>query len=115
MKIGKIWGTTESLIANGLIEVHRLAIVPNARCSLHAHKFKHNAFFVQSGRLFIEVHKNDYALVDVTELGPGDMTSVKPGEYHRFYTEGEECRAIELYYPEQLSEDIVRKDAGSRQ
>lgn len=67
---------------------------------------------MQSGRMFIEVHKNDYALVDVTELGPGEFTTVRPGEFHRFITKGEPAQALEIYYPEELSEDIVRKDVG---
>lgn len=113
MKAGKVWGTTEVLLRTPLIEVHRLAIQPNAECSNHQHKFKWNAFFVMSGRLSIVVEKNDYALTDVTDLGPGEFTTVKPGEFHRFRSADEPVQAIEIYYPETLSEDIVRKDCGS--
>jgi mannose-6-phosphate isomerase-like protein (cupin superfamily) len=113
MITGKVWGTTELLLRTPFLEVHRLTIKPNARCSLHAHQYKHNAFYVQTGRLNIEVHKTDYALVDVTELGPGDFTTVKPNEFHRFISGDEEVRGIEIYYCEPLSEDIVRKDCGS--
>jgi mannose-6-phosphate isomerase-like protein (cupin superfamily) len=112
-KRGKIWGVTETLLATPFLEVHRLTIKPNARCSLHSHQFKWNGFFVQSGSLTISVQKNDYPLTDDTVLGPGDFTTVKPGEFHRFISGDEEVRAIEVYYPEPLSEDIVRKDCGS--
>jgi mannose-6-phosphate isomerase-like protein (cupin superfamily) len=112
-KFGKVWGSTEVLLRTPLLEVHRLTIAPNAECSNHQHQFKWNAFFVMSGRLSIVVEKKDYALTDVTELGPGEFTTVRPGEYHRFRSGAEPVQAIEIYYPETLSEDIVRKDCGS--
>lgn len=109
---GKVWGTTEPLLVTPLLEIHRLAIQPQRRCSLHVHKYKFNAFLVLKGTLTIEVKKNDYPLVDKTVIGPGDLTTVKPGEYHRFVTGTEPVEAIEIYYPECLSEDIVREDFG---
>lgn len=114
MLFGKVWGKTELLLKTPTIEVHRLTILPNSHCSMHAHRFKHNAFYVQSGVLFIEVKKNDYDLVDITELGPGDFTTVKPNEDHRFVTKDVLVTGIEIYYQEPLSEDIIRKDVGGR-
>jgi mannose-6-phosphate isomerase-like protein (cupin superfamily) len=112
MIIGKVWGTTEPLLVTPFIEIHRLNILPNRRCSMHCHKFKWNAFIVLSGELAIEVRKNAYDLVDRTDLGPGDMTTVRPNEKHRFVSGAAECVAYEIYYPEPLSEDIVRDDVG---
>ena len=112
MITGKVWGRTELLIRTPFIEMHRISIRPNFQCSLHAHQFKWNFFVVLSGHLTIEVHKNDYALVDRTDLGPGEHTTVRPNEYHRFITGPESCEAIEVYYPEPLSEDILRKTVG---
>lgn len=114
MLAGKIWGKTELLLKTPMVEVHRLTINPNSRCSLHAHQFKWNAFYVSTGKLTIETHKNDYALTDNTELGPGDLMTVKPTEYHRFVTGPEGMTGIEIYYPEPLSEDIIRKDVGGK-
>jgi mannose-6-phosphate isomerase-like protein (cupin superfamily) len=112
MRSGKVWGSTEVIISNPFVEVHRIHIEPNAHCSLHCHEKKVNAFFVISGSLKIEVHKNDYNLVDTTELTAGQRMAVKPKEYHRFISGPEPVEAIEIYYPEPLSEDIVRKDHG---
>jgi mannose-6-phosphate isomerase-like protein (cupin superfamily) len=109
---GKVWGSTSPLIVTPLFEAHRLSIRPGMRCSVHAHQRKWNAFVVLSGRLFIDVVKNDYPLTDTTELAQGDMTTVRPGEFHSFRTGDEACEAIEFYYPEALSEDIVRRDHG---
>jgi mannose-6-phosphate isomerase-like protein (cupin superfamily) len=103
------------MLRTPFIEVHRLIIKPNAQCSLHAHQFKWNAFFVQKGRLQIEVHKNDYPLIDVTELDAGDFTTVRPNEYHRFISGADEVRAIEIYYAQEVIEnDITRRDCGSQ-
>lgn len=110
--LGKVWGSTELLLKTPLIEVHRLVIDPFSRCSMHKHEFKWNAFSVISGMLWIDVEKNDYALTDTTMIGPGDLTTVKPGEYHRFRTGDLATIALEIYYPEGLSEDIIRKDCG---
>lgn len=110
--IGKVWGTTEVLIKTPLFEAHRLKIRRGTQCSLHMHRAKWNAFFVLSGVLQIEVQKNDYDLVDVTELRAGEATTVRPGEYHRFIAGKSPVIAIEVYYPDHLSEDIVRKNVG---
>lgn len=112
MKRGKAWGATEILLQRPTIEVHRMQIAPNTRCSMHKHEHKWNAFLVLSGRLKIIVRKNDYALTDETILLPGEMMEVAPGEFHRFEAGGEPVDAIEFYYLEPLSEDIVREDCG---
>lgn len=109
---GKIWGTTEAVLATPAVELHRLTVKPRHQCSMHRHLRKWNAFYVISGRLLIDVEKADYALTDTTELGPGMSMAVPPGEYHRFRTEGEPCEALELYYLAPLSEDIERRDHG---
>lgn len=109
---GKVWGSTRVAISTPFFESHELKIKPNMQCSLHVHHHKWNAFRCVSGRLFIDVVKNSYPLTDVTELGPGDWHRVRPGEYHRFRTGDEPCEAIEVYYPEMLSDDIERKDHG---
>ena len=83
MKAGKIWGQTELIHANGVLEFHRIEFKKDISCSKHKHKFKWNGFFVESGKMIVRVWKNDYDLVDETILGPGDFTQVKPNEYHR--------------------------------
>ena len=108
---GKIWGTTECVIQTPVFEKHRLEIKPGYQCSLHKHNRKWNSFTVISGQLFIDTVKPSKT-VDTTTLGPGDSTTVPPGEYHRFRTGGQPCIATEEYYPDTLSEDIDRNDEG---
>ena len=112
MKQGKIWGETEVILKTPCIEVHRITIEPYMKCSMHKHNHKWNAFYVLDGELSIITEKNDYDLTDRTELFQGDFTTVKPGEYHQFETGEFDCVALEIYYPEKLSEDIVRKTVG---
>jgi mannose-6-phosphate isomerase-like protein (cupin superfamily) len=112
-KSGKIWGETFPLFCNIFVEFSRVFIKPHHHCSLHRHKHKSNLFYVISGKLVIEVHKNDYELVDVTTLEPGDLCTVKPGEFHVFRSLDEPVEALELYYPEPLSpDDIERRNCG---
>lgn len=109
---GKVWGRTEVLLQTALVEIHRLDIKPYASCSLHKHEFRWNGFLLLSGRMWIQVHKNDYALVDETELLPGEFMTVRPNEFHLFITKAQPAKAIEIYYPQELTEDIVRKSVG---
>ena len=68
-------------------------------------------FYVTSGKLKIYIYKNDYDLIDTTELGSGEWTTVRPGEFHSFEAV-DDTLAFELYYPEPLSEDIIRRTVG---
>ena len=111
MKSGKIWGETETILQTPFIELHRIWVFSGGYCSTHKHEFKWNLFYVLSGQLEIIINKKDYALVDKTILGPREWTTVKPGEYHSFEAL-HDTMAFELYYPEPLSSDIIRKTVG---
>ena len=55
MKAGKIWGQTELVHKNGVLEFHRIEFKAGAKCSEHKHKFKWNGFFVESGKMIVRV------------------------------------------------------------
>jgi mannose-6-phosphate isomerase-like protein (cupin superfamily) len=110
-KAGKIWGQTELIHANGVLEFHKIDYKAGGVCSKHKHQFKWNGFYVVSGRMKIRVWQKDYDLVDETILGPGDFTRVKPGLMHSF--EGiEDGVAFELYWAEFNHDDIQRESVG---
>lgn len=111
MKQGKVWGVTETLLKKTNLHIEALQIEPMRRCSMHKHDRKWNGFYVATGRLVIEVEKS-YGLTDRTELMQGEFMAVPPGEFHRFVTESEGAIGIELYWPDDLSDDITRKDVG---
>jgi mannose-6-phosphate isomerase-like protein (cupin superfamily) len=110
-KAGKIWGQTELIHANGVLEFHRIDFKAGGVCSKHKHQYKWNGFYVVSGRMKIRVWQKDYDLIDETILGPGDFTRVKPGLAHSF--EGmEDGVAFELYWAEFNHDDIQRETVG---
>jgi len=113
MKAGKVWGSTELIAANGVLEFHRIEITKGSKCSEHLHEFKWNGFFVESGKLIIRVWKKDYDLVDETILEAGEYTQVKPGEFHSFEAV-EDTVAFELYWAEFSHSDIVRRSVGAK-
>ena len=108
---GKVWGSTSVIIQTPLVELHKINIKAGYKCSEHKHEHKWNGFYLISGTLEIHVRKNNYDLTDVTVLRAGGFTTVRPGEYH-WFSSITDCVALELYYPETLSEDIVRKSVG---
>jgi len=108
---GKIWGQTELIHKNGVLEFHRINYKAGYKCSEHEHKYKWNGFFVESGKMLVRVWQDDQGLVDETVLNAGDFTQVKPGKVHQF--EGlEDGVAFELYWEELNNDDIVRRTSG---
>jgi mannose-6-phosphate isomerase-like protein (cupin superfamily) len=112
---GKIWGSTELIHANGVLEFHRIEFKAGYKCSEHTHKHKWNGFFVESGMMLVRVWQDEdqEGLVDETILYPGDFTQVKPGRIHQF--EGlEDGVAFELYWAMFDHNDIVRRTIGTK-
>lgn len=108
---GKVWGNTEQILANGVLEFHRIEIKKGGTCSKHKHAYKWNGFWVEKGKLLIRVWKNSYDLVDETILDAGQFTQVSPGEYHQFEAL-EDVVAFELYWAQFDHNDIVRESVG---
>lgn len=113
---GKIWGSTEALLENEFVQMHRIMIYPGGICSKHMHVHRYNGFLCIAGRVKIRVWKNapNYpGEPDVTTLTPGDFTVVPPGEYHQFEAMLDVCDVLEIYWPASLeAADIVRESPG---
>ncbi len=113
----KVWGTTTPLIRSPMFEMHRLDIKPWHACSIHTHQFKHNAFYVLSGTLYVDVWADHTGHAYHHKLVPGighalAHLTVQPGVRHRFRTGMDDTVALEMYYTEPLSEDIQRENEG---
>ncbi len=106
----KIWGDTSLIWAGNNVEMHKINIQAGGYCSKHKHEFKYNSFYVEYGELQIETWKDD-SIVDCTVVHAGESTTVSPGQYHRF-TAREQTEAIEIYWVELQSPDIIREDHG---
>lgn len=113
MVTGKKWGWSREIFTNDNFEVHLIKIKKGYYCSTHRHRFKHNLFFVLKGKLKIKVWKNDYKLIDTTLLKKFEATTVSPTEKHRFESLST-VYALEIYYPEPISGDIIREDCGGK-
>lgn len=111
-KQGKIWGYTQEIFTKNNISIHRISIKKDSCCSKHCHRYKHNIFFVESGKILIQEWKKDYDLMDQTILGHGEMCCVPPDNWHRFIGL-EDSIVYEIYYIENLNiNDIIREDVG---
>ncbi len=109
---GKIWGSTSPLFNKNNVEIHRIECVKNGFCSKHKHSHKYNMFFVESGKLEIDIWKNDYNLMDRTVLGPQQTCIVSPGEYHLFKCLEDNTIVFEIYWVEIGIDDIIRDNVG---
>ena len=111
MIAGKIWGVTELIHSNTVLEFHRIEFKARTQCSKHKHKFKWNGFFVEAGKMLVRCWPEEYNLIDETILSSGDFMQIKPGVHHQF--EGlEDGIAFELYWAEFDHNDIEREYDG---
>lgn len=110
----KIWGETQALIVTPMFEMHRLKIEQWARCSFHVHRFKSNAFYVICGELYLDTAHADFEPHLTILLRAGEYYTIDPGVHHQFRTEHEPVHALEMYFTEPLSEDIIRYNVGER-
>jgi len=111
MKSGKIWGETVSIFSHNNTSIHRIQIIKGSSCSKHYHQHKYNRFFIESGKLMIEIWQKDYDLVDKTILEAGESLDVHPGLFHRFLAL-ENTIAYEIYYLTIEENDIIRETCG---
>lgn len=112
IKAGKVWGSTELIMANPFLEFHRIDFNEGYKCSEHKHAYKFNGFYVESGAMIVRVWQDDQGLVDETFLTAGDFAVVAPGKFHQF--EGVESGvAFEIYWAEFQHDDIQRRTSGS--
>ena len=42
MIAGKVWGNTQLIHSNGVLEFHRIEVNEGGKCSKHKHKYKYN-------------------------------------------------------------------------
>ena len=102
MTVEKEWGTTERILNTPFVEAHKIIVSPQGKCSWHKHDRKYNAFIVITGSLYLYVKK------DCFEITQGAFLAIPYGVPHQFQAGKDGVVAIELYYPAELSEDIVR-------
>lgn len=107
---GKSWGETAEFFRNALVSAHHITIKKGGFCSEHQHAHKYNLFYVISGKLLIEIwRENDR--IDGTIITAGQSTAVSPGFFHKF-TALLDTEAVEIYQVFLEDPDIDRRTVG---
>ncbi len=76
-RVPKAWGE-EQWIVNKEYCGKKLLLRKDRRCSMHTHGEKDEVFYIQQGRVLLEMGKKKY------ELAPGDFIHIRAGQPHRF-------------------------------
>ena len=111
MKFSKVWGLTEKLFSKNNVSIHRIEIDKGGYCSQHIHRSKYNMFYVECGKIEVQVFNGD--LVDKTVLSTGELTSVPPEKMHMFVGL-EDSVVYEIYYTDLVEDDIDRFTVGGK-
>ena len=87
--VHKVWGREEWIANNDLYCGKKLILLHGFRCSMHHHMVKHETFYVEFGKVLLEVGAGDHYHVRVEDvrkhvLVSGDSFEVPPGLWHRF-------------------------------
>ena len=100
--VPKGWGA-ELWIHNDELYCGKILVLKGGkRCSLHYHKLKTESFYVQSGRLQLELtdvgatQQIPPLIRESFELGPGEAVLLRPYLVHRFTGLADETRIFEF-------------------
>jgi mannose-6-phosphate isomerase-like protein (cupin superfamily) len=79
LKAGKVWGVTEALLQNPVVEFHRIEVNKGGECSTHKHAHKWNGFFVEEGELentiAFEIYWPELLSEDIQRKSVGKMNA----------------------------------------
>src|SRR3989344_5609143 len=78
IEVEKAWGKEIWMANNELYCGKKLILNMGKRCSLHYHKLKDETFYLESGRIFMEIGD------DKMFMNPGESIRVYPRTNHRF-------------------------------
>jgi len=101
---GELWIHNDELYCGKLLTLNA-----GKRCSLHYHKKKTETFYVQSGRVQMELKYPD-GLEETLIMQPGDSVHLPAGTIHR-YTGIEDSEIFE-FSTQHFDEDTYRIERG---
>ena len=78
IEVEKAWGKEIWMANTGLYCGKKLMLNKGKRCSLHYHKLKDETFYLDSGRIFLEIGGKEII------MNPGESIIVHPTINHRF-------------------------------
>jgi len=74
----KDWGYEDWIANTDKYCGKKLFVKKQYRCSIHYHKLKDETFYVQSGKVYLELEN------EIIIMNPGDSKRVLPNQKHRF-------------------------------
>ena len=104
--VPKIWGEEHWIANNSKYCGKKLILKKGYRCSLHYHKIKEETFYIQSGKVLMELIDKKFI------MNKGDFQNIKPGEWHRFT--GLEDSEIFEFSTQHFDEDNYRKTESEK-
>jgi len=107
--IQKIWGEEHWIVNNDKYCGKKLILKKGFRSSIHHHKIKDETFYIQSGKVLMELGE------DVKEkkiMIPGDIIHILPNMWHRFT--GLEDSEIFEFSTKHMEEDSYRKTQSEK-
>ncbi len=111
----KRWGWTQSVSLTESQHVAVAHIKYGGFSSKHKHNKNWNRFVVLSGKLRIDIYRDDRE--ETIDLIAGDVLDVEPNLWHRM-TALSDVHLVEIYWPTEGlidAEDIEREDDGGYQ
>jgi len=76
--VDKVWGKEIWMANNSLYCGKKLILEKGKRVSLHKHKNKDETFYIDEGKLLMEVEDKKWI------MKKGDVVRIKPGTLHRY-------------------------------
>jgi len=104
--VPKIWGEEHWIINNEKYCGKKLILKKGFRGSMHKHKIKEETFYIQSGRVLMELEDKKWI------MQKGDIQHLTPGDWHRF-TGLEDSEMFEFSTQHQ-DEDTYRKTESEK-
>ncbi len=104
--VPKIWGEEHWIANNEKYCGKKLILKKGYRSSLHHHKIKEETFYVQNGKVLMEIEDKKWI------MQRGDIQHIKPRELHRFT--GLEDSEIFEFSTQHFDEDSYRKTQSEK-
>ncbi len=76
--INKVWGHEEIIVNSSKYCGKKLVLKKGFRCSIHYHKEKDETFYVNKGKVLMEINNEKRIML------PGDSLRILPNTKHRF-------------------------------
>lgn len=79
--VSKEWGHEEWIVNKPAYCGKKLVFKAGYQCSMHHHKIKDETFYIQSGRMILEIEYNGKSSTRI--MTPGDTAHIVPNMWHR--------------------------------